>query len=208
MIDPGRPAGRNVLRRGASELDLELAIVGFAALWRSDRLRPTALLPNHGGVGEAAAALAGRGRAELDDNGRLVGIHGLTLRASRHSFTVAATTHRTWCAFDAIGIPAALSLDADTHTDCSTCHRRVDVRIERGEPKANGAVLWLPTEAVTNLLTEFCATADLYCCAAHVDEAIGTSQVEGTITNLDEAAALGRETWADIAHLRPALVGN
>lgn len=208
MSDPDRPAGRNVLREGASEQDLELAIVGFAALWRGDRLRPTTLLPDRGGVGEAATALAGRGRAELDDDGRLVGIHGLTLRASRHSFRVAGRTHRTWCAFDAIGIPAALILDANAHTDCPTCHRRLDVRIERGEPKANGAVLWLPTEAVTNLLTEFCAAADLYCCAAHVDEAIDTCQVEGTITNLGDAAALGRETWADIAHLRPALTGS
>ena len=207
MIDP-KPSGRNVLGRGASELDLDLAIAGFAALWRGDRLRPTALLPDRGGVGEAAAALAGRGRAELDDDGRLVGIHGLTLRASRHSFNVGARTHRTWCAFDAIGIPAALTLDANTETDCPTCHRRLDVMIERGEPNANAAVLWLPTEAVTNLLTEFCAVADLYCCASHLDEAIDTCQVEGTITNLTDAAALGRETWADIAHLRPVLTGD
>lgn len=207
MIDP-EPSGRNVLSRGASELDLKLSIVGFAALWRGDRLPPTALLPDRKGVGEAAAALAGRGRAELDDDGRLVGIHGLTLRASRHSFEVGARTHRTWCGFDAIGIPAALTLDANAQTDCPTCQRRLDVRIERGEPIANGAVLWLPAEDVANLLTEFCAVADLYCCGSHLEEAIDTGQVEGTIMDLDDAAALGRETWADIAHLRPALTGN
>src|SRR5581483_5403579 len=89
----------------------ELAVAGFAALWHGRAVSPEALLPGRAGeAGRVLAELVGQGRAEVDGAGRVVGVHGLTLRPTRHRFVHRGRPHFTWCAFDAVGIPAALSL--------------------------------------------------------------------------------------------------
>lgn len=79
-------------------------------------------------IDATVVALAERARCEIEDR-RLVGIHGLTLRTTRHHFVHHARTHQTWCAFDSIGIPAALAIDAVAHTDCPTYGRHIDVEM-------------------------------------------------------------------------------
>ena len=95
-----------------------LATAGFAALWRGRPMRSEEI---HTDLAIAAAALARQGRAEVDDHGSIVGIHGLTLRSTRHRFEIDGLARHTWCAFDAVGIPAALGLDAVAHSDCPAC---------------------------------------------------------------------------------------
>lgn len=69
-----------------------------------------------------------------------VGIHGLTLDRFVHD----GRSRSTWCAFESIGIPAALRLDATTHTDCPTGRRAVRVGIVGGIPDDGNIALWLP----------------------------------------------------------------
>jgi hypothetical protein len=112
-----------LLCEGLSDVAFELAAAGFGALWDGRAVRPEELVPGRAArVRRTALELAGRGRAELDDDGRLVGIHGLTLRPTQHAFVHAERTHWTWCAFDSVGIPAALGVDAEARTTCPACH--------------------------------------------------------------------------------------
>src|SRR5437868_1820615 len=86
--------------------------------------RPEELLRGRGArARRAAIELAERGGAHLDHDGRLVGVHGLTLRPARHSFAHTGRTHWTWCAFNSVGIPAALGIDAEVRTTCPACHQ-------------------------------------------------------------------------------------
>jgi alkylmercury lyase len=203
MTDPARDCccDPEPLRHDMTDAGLELAVAGFVALWYGDRRPPSQLLPHLADAERVAADLARRGRAELDDHGNLVSIHGLTLRTTRHRITTAGRTHHTWCAFDSIGIPAALGLDAVAHSDCPACGRHLHIRIHEGEPEASDAVLWLPTGSITNLIADFCARADLYCNPDHLGRAIDTERVPGDVTGLAAAAALGGGTWTDIADI-------
>lgn len=188
-----------LLRAGLGDVALALAAAGFAALWNGDAKRPEDLVPGRPDDARVTAAgLANRGRAELDETGELVGIHGLTLRPTRHQILRGDRPHHTWCAFDAVGIPAALELDASAHTDCPTCHTPLAVDIRDGAPASTGAVLWLPSAAGTNLLADFCANADLYCSPEHLERRIDTARTPGSLIDVSEAAALGRDTWMDV----------
>lgn len=194
-----------LLGAGLGDVALALATAGFAALWSGHSKRPEDLVPGRPDDARlCAAALADRGRAELDDTGALVGIHGLTLRPTRHQILHGDRRHHTWCAFDAVGIPAALELDATALTDCPTCHTPVAIDIRDGVPASTGAMVWLPSVAGANLLADFCANADLYCSPEHLERRIDTGRTPGRLVDVTEAAALGRDTWIDIRDLGTA----
>ncbi|HKY74984.1 MAG TPA: organomercurial lyase [Acidimicrobiia bacterium] len=194
-------AGR-LLDADLTKLERDLAVSGFGALWARRACRPEELLPGSAAAGTAATMLARRGRAELDAAGAVVGVHGLTLRATRHRFLHRGQARHTWCAFDSVGIPAALAIDAVARTDCPSCQEPLTVVITEGVPERGRAVLWLPDPPTDDLMAQFCSCADLYCSTEHLRRRIDPAAIPGEITDLDAAAELGRQAWADVVGLR------
>ncbi len=191
----------SLLQGGSQDLAHALAVAGFAALWNHRRLTPSELLPAEPAAAtECARSLNTHGRAEIDPEGHLIGIHGLTMRSTRHHIDHHGR-HHTWCAFDSIGIPAALGIDATAHTDCPTCGEPLTIEFRRGAPVTDSPVLWLPAAPTHNLLVEFCAAADLYCSIDHLNQRGDTRARRGRVSNLSDAAALGARTWADIVNV-------
>jgi len=45
------------------------------------------------------------------------------------------TPFRTWCAYDALGIAAALETDARVETTCAVCQAPIDLRFHGGVPE-------------------------------------------------------------------------
>lgn len=195
--------GGSLLRDDLKAVPLELAANGFAALWHARRPTRAELLPGRAElVDEVLSVLARRGRAELDAEGHLIGMHGLTERVTRHRFTHAGRDHHTWCAFDCVGIPAGLSVDATATTDCPTCGHRLSVDFQRGDAVDEAVALWLPTpERTSDLMKDFCASADLYCSTEHLRQRVDVDGSRGRVIRLQEALDLGRETWSDVAHV-------
>ena len=61
-------------------------------------------------------------------------------------------------------------------------------------------VLWLPApDDTSNLLDDFCASADLYCSEDHLRQRIDLERARGRIADMAGALALARETWAVVA---------
>jgi alkylmercury lyase len=185
-----------------NDLACRLAITGFQALWHDDAAKIDSLIDL--GDAQARAVLADlerHGRLELDRDQRIVGIHGVTQRHTRHRVEHAGGTNYTWCAFDAVGIPAALEINATATTDCPTCGLELRVHILEGEPApALAYVLWLPTAQCEHLMNDFCSSANLFCSEQHVDEWVATGgNPAGSMITLADAAELGRRTWGDVA---------
>lgn len=175
----------------------ELAARGFAALWRGDQ-------PLVAELGDPAAvtALSGAGRLEVDRDGRLVGIHGLVMRPTRHRIDHAGGTVHTWCALDAIGIPAALGIDATAVTSCPACGAQLRVVVTGGVPATGGELrLRIPTGACDHLVEDFCPHANLFCDDAHLRSY--WSPGPGRAVTVAEAAAMGRAMWHDVAGSAP-----
>ncbi|WP_270618502.1 organomercurial lyase MerB [Micrococcus luteus] len=88
-------------------------------------------------VDEVRARLAATPDTEYDGQGRIIG-QGLTLRPTRHRFTVSGEELYTWCAFDTLIFPALLDRPA---------------RIESISP-TSGDTIWVsvdPTVGVTSV---------------------------------------------------------
>lgn len=174
----------------------------FTAMWNGTAPTPAEIAGDidAGEACEVFQRLAEAGRCELDSEGRIVGVHGITRSPTRHQITHAKGRHHTWCAFDAVGIPAALGIDATAETACPHCNTPIAIRIAAGDPSDDKAmVIWLPSDAGEHLIADFCSQSNVFCSADHLHAWLAGRHRNGQMVTLPEAADLGRETWADIA---------
>ncbi len=177
-----------------------IGVAGFQALWSGRRVTLADLLGDDAAVTAAIEHLRARGRIELSDDGCLVAVHGLARRPTRHRIEYAGGIVNTWCALDAIGIPAALGIDALARTQCPTCGAGLTVTLTRGRAQGPpGAVLWYPEVHRGHLVDDFCSKANLFCALDHLEPWVGGRAVTGTVLTIDEVAELGRDAWAEVA---------
>jgi hypothetical protein len=101
-------------------------------------LRPVA-------ASNALTALRDRGTLLIDEaTGEVVGARGLSLRETPHALRLRDRTLYAFCAVDALGIPAALGLDADVTSRCHACRAPLRIAVRGGAvaDAASGAVIW------------------------------------------------------------------
>jgi alkylmercury lyase len=181
-----------------------IAVLGFAALWAGRSATLAELLGEHGTeLNEATEHLRRRGRIELSPDGVLIGVHGLCRRTTPHRIEHKDDVVNTWCAFDAIGIPAALRIDARATTQCPTCKTPLAVRLDAGAPEpVRKFALWYPQSTCGHLVEDFCSDANLFCTTEHLDRWARDTRAVGRVMTIDDAAELGRECWADATPIR------
>ena len=144
---------------------------------------------------EAADLVVSVGMAEVDD-GTIVGMDGLTTRRTRHSLVLDGVELWTWCAYDIVGIGAALGADAVGSTQCGACGRQIEVVIREGRPEGSSAVGWLPDGSCANVMAEFCPSALLFCSRAHLDEWRAVRDTtSGAALDIGSLADRGRSFW-------------
>jgi hypothetical protein len=147
----------------------------------------------------AADLVASVGMAEIDE-GTIVGIDGLTTRRTPHRMVLDGAGLWTWCAYDIVGIAAALEGDAVGTTRCGECGRAIDVVIRKGRPEGGASVVgWLPDESCANVMADFCPSALLFCSRSHLDqwrsrESIGS----GAALDVESLAERGRSDWSPL----------
>jgi alkylmercury lyase len=117
-----------------------------------------------------------------------------------HRLRLAGRQFWTWCAFDGIGIPAALDFDAVLDTRCPYCGRPIQVVIAAGRPPADSPVVgWLPGGPCGNIQADFCPAANLFCTEPHLAAWRATAgDRQGTAATLPELAKSRRRVWADV----------
>lgn len=142
-------------------------------------------------------SLMAAGRIEVDGDA-ILGVGGLTLTPTRHGLELAHVEMHTWCALDAIGIPAAFDLSARVTTSCPYCQAEIVVHLYAGRATGpTGVVLFCPTGPCVDVRADFCASANLFCNPGHLAAWRHTNgEPEGTVFDLDATAALGRQMWA------------
>lgn len=177
---------------------------GFALLLR-DR-RPvevaelaTAIGIDAGAAGHVVATLAQAGWLDLDDSGRVVGSAGLSLATGPHHLSLGAAPFRTWCAYDALGIAAALAADAQVETTCGQCGEAISLAFRDGIPERPGPErLWL-AEGGADLRGSFCTPTVLLCGEEHGAVWAEAQGGRGRLLDLAEGARQGAADWAGCA---------
>ena len=130
----------------------------------------------------------------------VVAAAGLSVAPAAHRLRLDVVDLRTWCAFDAIGIPAALGLDALASTRCPVCAAVLEVALAQGRPPADGPLFgWLPDRPCSNVQADFCPEANLFCSRDHLDQwRVEANDPTGRVYTLAGLAARGAEVWAEM----------
>lgn len=189
----------------AAALEDQVRHTAFALLVRDGR--PVALqqleasLPEdveRAQTSEVVERLAASGHLDRDPSGAVVGAGGLTLDDAPHRLLLRGRDYRTWCAYDAIGIPAALGVDGAISTRCGVCRRAIAVRLPAAADEERRERLWLAAGG-TDLRAEFCTPTVLLCSPEHAASWAERHGKRGRVVDLGQAWRLGAGAWASYA---------
>jgi len=181
----------------------QLREVAFALLVRDRRPIEVAALAAETGLDPhatrvAVSALAGAGWLDLVD-GRVSGAAGLSLATGPHELALGERRYRTWCAYDALGIAAALATDAAMKTACGQCGGPINLSFRGGVPDRSGPErLWL-ADGGEDLRGSFCTPTVLLCGDDHGARWAEAHGGRGRLLDLAEASRAGGQDWAGCA---------
>jgi hypothetical protein len=147
----------------------------------------------------AVATLANAGWLDLDESGRVAGAAGLSLVNGPHRLTLDGADFRTWCAYDSLGIAAALAADADINTACGECGTPIALAFHAGVPERGGPEhLWL-ADGGRDLRGSFCTPTVLLCGDEHAVTWAAAQGGHEQSLDLATAARQGAADWAGCA---------
>jgi alkylmercury lyase len=148
-------------------------------------------------LGDGSAALARWPNVEYDDDGRVVAFSGLSLTPTAHRFTVARRQLYTWCAWDALFLPAMLGRTADVRSRCPITGADVRLSVEpdgvRGAEPAALRVSFPParTTSTSDITGSFCCHVH-FLAGPQAGEQWLRQHPGGSVLALDDAYELGR----------------
>lgn len=146
--------------------------------------------------------------SERDEQGNIVGIFGLSQRKHPHQFQVNDQTLWTWCAWDALFLPAMLGQTAAVESVCPVTRAGICVRIspekvEEVHPPGSVVTIAVPDAAGTPL--ESAETIrKTFCCFVHFFASqetavpwISAQNHDLRILSVDQAHQLGQIVFQD-----------
>jgi alkylmercury lyase len=147
---------------------------------------------------EAVRLVASVGMAQVQTDA-IIGMDGLTTHPTPHRMRLNGVDLWTWCAYDIVGIGAALRADVVGETTCGMCGRSIDLFVNRGEPEPMRVIGWMPTESCANVMAEFCPSALLFCSPSHLDRwRMSSDRSKGVAMDIQALAVQGRSSWAEL----------
>jgi alkylmercury lyase len=110
------------------------AILGGEAVDRAGLVAATGLPPDK--VETSLATLTRRGLVVIEPGSEaVIGSWGLSMVRTDHQLRIRGRDLYTWCALDAVGIPAALGEDAIIASRCAKCGAPVNIEMVAGHVK-------------------------------------------------------------------------
>ena len=189
LIDPDAASSVAALTRTA-----------FNAILEGRRLSRAELVQATGASPEDVDPLVGRALV-LDADDHIVAAHGLSLVPARqHRLTMRGRRFWTWCAIDAVGIPAGLDEHALVETTCHQCGTEVRLElhgatvVQASHPDAR---IWEAArlQGRGTAGPPHCALMNLFCSAEHLAWHATHATERGEERDLAQTAALGRSEW-------------
>lgn len=146
-------------------------------------------------IAEVEAALGEQTSAELDADGRLVGL-GLTLRPTPHRYLLDGRTVFAWCASDALTFPVVLGRPGIIEATCGSTGQPIRVEltpdaVERVEPSGAVVSAVRPAGELADVRSAICQHGRFFA-SPQAAAQWAAEHPEGEIRPVEEAFAVDR----------------
>lgn len=189
------PADVAALRAAAFQQLLEEG----RAVTASDLIAATDVTPDR--VGEILEAARRRGRAEFDDEGRLIGVAGLSLTPSRHALVIDGKTRWTWCALDAVGILGALQATGTVRSSDPQTGESIEILFRAGRPTPDAHLFILGGFSQGNVRADWCPQVNFFTDREAAQQWVTANGLEGDIVTVAEVADEAAAMWSPVVDL-------
>jgi alkylmercury lyase len=144
---------------------------------------------------EVRAALGVQTSAELDSDGRLVGL-GLTLRPTPHRYLLDGRTVFAWCASDALTFPVVLGRPGVIESTCGSTGQPIRIEltrdgVDRVDPSGAVVSAVRPTGQLADVRSAICQQGRFFA-SPRAAEHWAAEHPEGEIRSVEEAFAVDR----------------
>ncbi len=185
-----------------------LRSAGFRLLLEQGQPVPPERLAAEAGlsVAQITDILATRlqGRVELDDEGNLLGVAGLTLTPTRHQLTIGAKTRWTWCALDAVGILAALEASGNIQSTDPNTGQEINIAFTNGQPDNDAALFILGGYDGGNVREDWCPLVNFFPTTQDAQMWVSENQLEGDIVSVTDITKDAAAMWRPVTdHTSP-----
>jgi alkylmercury lyase len=147
--------------------------------------------------------LSRRGRIRLDEEGKVAGSAGLSVRPDRHRIEIGGRTFWTWCAYDVVGIFGALRASGEAHSTSPAGGGAIEVHFKGGQPLPSAAVLFRPDDGYLrccdNVYEEWCPNSNFFEDEGAARTWSNDRGLSGRVLTLHEATELGARDWESVA---------
>ena len=146
------------------------------------------------------------GRVQLDDQGRLLGIAGLTIEPSGHELDINGQKRWTWCALDAVGILGALEATGTIRSTDPRTGATVTIEFMDGQPQGGATIFVLGGYDGGNIREEWCPLVNFFNTRSDAETWVQDNQLNGDILTVRQITGEASEMWqavTDPTHHRP-----
>ena len=151
---------------------------------------------------DAVRSFVGR-VSERDEESNIVGIFGLSQKDHPHRFTVNNQSLSTWCAWDALFLPAMLGQTAEVESTCPVtktriCARISPERVEEIHPHESVLTIALPKfsgeklESAEMIWGSFCCHVHFFVSQELAAKWISTNNRDLSVLSVEDGFKLGR----------------
>ncbi len=151
-----------------------------------------------GRIEEIIESPALRGRIEVDDQGRLLGITGLTITPTPHQIDIEGETRWTWCALDAVGILGALHATGTIHSTDPHSGAAIEITVENGTPAGDTSLFILDGYGSDNVRQDWCPRVNFFANRDDADNWVAANHLEGKIVTVADVAAGAAAMWQTV----------
>lgn len=140
------------------------------------------------------------GRIELDENGRLTGIAGLTIQPTNHELSVNGEQFWRWCALDAVGMLGALKATGTVRsTDPSTSHP-VTPTFNDGQVQNDATIFVLSGYRGAEVRGEWCPLVNFFNNRGGAESWVEHNRLLGELVTVQELTPQAADLWPAVTH--------
>ncbi|MCA9145471.1 MAG: MerR family transcriptional regulator [Planctomycetaceae bacterium] len=190
-------------RLGADKTRLRIEVLRLVAKGRPVSVRKVEQIASQLGMPLDAATSFISKVSERDAEGNILGILGLSQRAHPHRFELKDRVLSTWCAWDALFLPALLKQPATVESSCPVTKERIRLKVtpkkvEEVAPADCVVTIAVPAtspEAVEEIWAAFCHFVLFFASEEAASRWVSKRKQDLRILSVEEAYNLGRRAF-------------